>query len=367
MKQVKTIIAGICRTLIGVVFIFSGAVKAIDPLGTVYKIEDYLKAFGGFFTDLLPLTEVAAWGLIVLELLLGVCMLLNVRTQWTSWISLLFYCVMTPLTLYIALTNPVSDCGCFGDAIVLTNWQTFWKNVVLIILAIILIALRKSVRELWQTWMECVIAIVAIVVAVLFMAWTKNHLPVKDFRPYKIGNHIPTLMEYPEDAEPDQYEITLIYEQNGVEQAFTIENYPKGDSTWTYVRTDSKLIKKGYEPPIHDLEIINAEGEDITWDVLESEEPVTLVVMYDLEKADKKQMSKVEALYESCLNNWQQYYILTGSGTDEIISFSLEYPSLSECICTCDPVTLKTIVRANPGVIVVENGVVIDKYNVRNR
>ena len=382
----KRIIAGICRTLLGVVFVFSGVVKAIDPLGTVYKIEDYLKAFGGFFTDLLPLAEAAAWGLIVLELLLGVCMLLNVRTQWTAWIALIFYCVMTPLTLYIALTNPVSDCGCFGDAIVLTNWQTFWKNVILILLAILLIALRKSVRELWQPWVEGVIAIVTIVLAVAFMGWTKNHLPIKDFRPYKIGNHIPTLMEYPEDAEQDQYEISLVYAQNGVEQTFTIENYPKGDSTWTYVRTDSKLIKKGYEPPIHDLEIINAEGEDLTWDILESEEPVTLVVMYDLAKADKKQMDKVERLLgdeakgerleeESGLLGEEakgerleaRGYILTGSGTDEIISFSLEYPALSECICTCDPVTLKTIVRANPGVVVLQNGVVIDKYNIKNR
>lgn len=359
----KRIIAGICRTLLGVVFIFSGVVKAIDPLGTVYKIEDYLKAFGGFFTDLLPMAEVAAWGLIVLELLLGICMLFNVRTQWTAWIALLFYCVMTPLTLYIALTNPVSDCGCFGDAIVLTNWQTFWKNIVLILLAIILIALRKSVHALWQTWMECVIAVVAIVVAVLFMAWTKNHLPVKDFRPYKIGNHIPTLMEYPEDAEPDQYEISLIYAKEGVEQTFTLENYPKGDSTWTYIRTESKLIKKGYEPPIHDFEIINTYGEDITWDILESEDPITLVIMYDLTKADKNQMDKVESL----LSDEEKEYILTGSSTDEIIALSLEYPTLSERICTCDPVTLKTIVRANPGVIVVQNGVIIDKYNIKNR
>jgi hypothetical protein len=286
---------------------------------------------------------------------------------------------MTPLTLYIALTNPVSDCGCFGDAIVLTNWQTFWKNVVLIILAIILIALRKSVRELWQAWMEGVIALATILLAIAFMGWTKNHLPIKDFRPYKIGNHLPTLMEYPEDAEQDQYEISLVYAQNGVEQTFTIENYPKGDSTWTYVRTDTKLIKKGYEPPIHDLEIINAEGEDLTWDILESEEPVTLVVMYDLAKADKKQMDKVMRLLgdEAMRLEGEEVmrlegdeakgYILTGSGTDEIISFSLEYPALSECICTCDPVTLKTIVRANPGVVVLQNGVVIDKYNVRNR
>ena len=142
-----------------------------------------------------------------------------------------------------------------------------------------------------------------------------------------------------------------------------------------------ELIKKGYEPPIHDFEIINAEGEDLTWDILESEEPVTLVVMYDLKKADKKQMAKVEALannVELSLNDAElslndaelslnHFYILTGSGTDDIINFCLEYPTLSDCICTCDPVTLKTIVRANPGAIVVQNGIVIDKYNLRDR
>ena len=373
-----SILAGISRSLLGVVFIFSGAVKAIDPLGTVYKIEDYLKAFGGFFTDLLPAAEIAAWGLIILELLLGVCMLLNVRTQWTSWISLLFYCVMTPLTLYIAFTNPVSDCGCFGDAVVLTNWQTFWKNLVLIILAILLVTWNKHIHQLWSNWMEGVIVLITVVATIAFMAWTINHLPIKDFRPYKIGNHLPTLMEYPEDAEPDQYDISFVYEKDGVEEVFTLENYPKGDTTWTFVRQESKLIKKGYEPPIHDLEIINAEGDDITWDILESEESVTLVVMYDLQKADKRQMSKVEALLgeeasgllgEEAKGERQEEargYILTGSGTDEIISFSLEYPTLSDCICTCDPVTLKTIVRANPGVVVVQNGVVVDKYNVRN-
>ena len=374
------LVASISRTLLGAVFAFSGAVKAIDPLGTVYKIEDYLKAFGGFFTELLPLAEVAAWGLIILELLLGVCMLLNIRTQWTSWLALLFYLVMTPLTLYIALTNPVSDCGCFGDAIVLTNWQTFWKNVVLILLAILLVALRKHTRQLWSNWMELVLVVLTIVVAVAFMTWTRLHLPIKDFRPYKIGNHLPTLMEYPDDAEPDQYDISFVYAKDGVEQTFTLENYPKGDTTWTFVRQDSRLIKKGYEPPIHDLEILNADYEDLTWDILESEEPVTLVVMYDLAKADKSQIAKVEAL-ASNLSPFASssdtlplegelegaFYILTGSGTDDIINFCLEYPALSDYICTCDPVTLKTIVRANPGAIVLQNGIVIDKYNLRNR
>lgn len=367
MKQTKTIIAAIARTVLGVVFIFSGAVKAIDPFGTVYKIEDYLTAFGGFFTELLPLADIAAVALILAELLLGVCMLLNVRTQWTSWLALLFYVVMTPLTLYIALTDPVSDCGCFGDAIVLTNWQTFWKNVVLIILAILLVVLRKQVYPLWRGCMELVIAGITLVVSFGFMEYTYLHLPVVDFRPYKIGNHIPTLMEYPEDAEADQYDISFVYAKDGVEQTFTLENYPKGDSTWVFVRQDAKLIKKGYEPPIHDFEIVDANYEDLTWSILESEMPVTLVVMYDLKKTDKKQMAKVENIYLDCMNKGEECYILTGSGTDEIIAFGLDYPTLGENICTCDPVTLKTIVRANPGAIVVQNGTIIDKYNVRNR
>ncbi len=382
MKRAKTIMAAFSRTLLGLVFIFSGAVKAIDPLGTVYKIEDYLKAFGGFFTDLLPAAEAAAWILIILELMLGVCMVFNVRTKWTSWIALLFYCVMTPLTLYIALTNPVSDCGCFGDAIVLTNWQTFWKNVVLIILAILLVILRKSTRPLWRGWMELVIAATTIAAAISFMTWTKQHLPIADFRPYKVGNHLPTIME---DYEPDQYEYTYICAKDSIEQAFTAENYP--DSTWTLVRYESKLIKKGYDSPIHDLEIINTYGDDLTWDILESEEPVTLVIMYDLTKTDKSQMAKVEALYSSLAQSYTipvdtiqsdttlydttpdyttPFYIITGS-SDEVSTFAQEYPTLGECICTCDPVTLKTIVRANPGVIVLQNGTVIDKYNIRNR
>lgn len=397
-RTLVSVLAAICRTLLGLVFIFSGAVKAIDPLGTVYKIEDYLKAFGGFFTDLLPMAEVAAWTLIVLELLLGVCMLLNVRSRWTAWITLLFYMVMTPLTLYIAINNPVSDCGCFGDAIVLTNWQTFWKNLILISLAILLVALRKSTHPLWRGWMELVIASTTIASALSFMAWTHHNLPIKDFRPYKIGNHIPTLMEFPEDAEHDQYDISFVYAKDGVEQTFTLDNYPKGDSTWTFVRQESKLIKKGYEPPIHDFEIINADGDDLTWDILESEVPITLVIMYDLAKADKSQMDKIEAMLQQLqmtatvepivvdttasdstlcdttrieeiptIADAIPFYIITGSSTDQIIAFSLEHPSLADYICTCDPVTLKTIVRANPGVIVLQNGTVIDKYNVRNR
>ncbi len=375
--KTKHFIGSIARTLLAITFIFSGFVKAIDPLGTVYKIEDYLKAFGGFFTDLLPLAGIAAVCLILAEWVLGICMLFNVRTQWTSWLSLLFYLVMTPLTLWIAITNPVSDCGCFGDAIVLTNWQTFWKNIVLLTLVIILLVCRKAIPQLFTGWMELVIALLAILSAGLIMGHSYRHLPPMDFRPYKIGNHIPTLMEIPQGAEPDQYDITLIYAKDGMEQEFTLADYPKGDSTWTFVDQKSVLVKKGYEPPIHDFEILTMNYEDITYDILESEEPIMLVTMYDLQKTDRKQAAKLMALYAQTIeehaemaNELSPIYFLTGSGEEDIYAFAEEIGmdelTAEEVFCTIDPVTLKTIVRANPGLFVVKDGTIIEKKNLKD-
>jgi uncharacterized membrane protein YphA (DoxX/SURF4 family) len=367
VNSLLRIFLNLCRLVLSLTLILSGFVKAIDPLGTTYKIEDYLKAFGGFFTDLLPLAEPAAWCLITIEFVLGICLLLNIRTNWTAWLTLAFYCVMTPLTLFIALKNPVSDCGCFGDAIVLTNWQTFYKNVILIALAIMLVCFRRNVHQTWQTWVEVVFVACALVFVLCFMTWTLLHLPIKDFRPYKIGNNIPELMEIPEGAPADEYEIALIYAKDGVEQTFTLQNYPKGDSTWTFVDQQSKLIKKGYEPPIHDFELLTMDFEDITYDILESEEPVTLVIMYDLAKTDRKQFPKLKALYEKS----SPIFFVTGSGSNDIYAFGVELgltqAQIENTFCTCDPVTLKTIVRANPGVIEVQYGTIIDKYNLRNR
>jgi len=364
-SQISHIVGSIARTLLALTFLFSGFVKAVDPLGTVYKIEDYLKAFGGFFTDLLPLAGAAAVCLIAVEFLLGVCMLFNVRTQWTGWISLAFYLVMTPLTLWIALTNPVSDCGCFGDALVLTNWQTFWKNIILLSLVIVLLVCRKAIPQTFTAWQEAIIAGLGIVLAGGIMGYAITHLPPLDFRPYKVGNHIPTLMEIPEDAEPDKYETTLIYEKDGVQQEFTLENYPKGETNWKFVDQRSVLIKKGYEAPIHDFEILTMDYEDITYDILESEEPVTLITMYDLKKTDRSQMDKVKALIEACEERGEWCYILTGSGEADIEEFCWEYGIDMNSFCSIDPVTLKTIVRANPGMFVVQNGTIVAKHNVR--
>ena len=367
-KKALHITGSIARTLLALTFLFSGFVKAVDPLGTVYKIQDYLhEGFGGIFQWAIPASGVAAVCLIALEWLLGIAMLLNVRTQWTSWITLLFYCIMTPLTLYIAIANPVSDCGCFGDALVITNWQTFWKNIILLLLSICLVICRKAIPELFSWWMEIIIALAALGSVAGIMGYSYTHLPQIDFRPYKVGNHIPTLMEIPDDAEVDQYEITLIYAKDGKEQTFTLENYPKGDPEWTFVDQKSVLIKKGYVPPIHDFEIETLEGDYITQDILESEEPVALVVMYDLSKTDTTQLEKLMHM----IHEYPRVYFLTASGEEEIFAFAEELgwdeETTYSTFCFTDPITLKTIVRANPGVIVVQNGTIIDKYNLKNR
>lgn len=367
-KKALHITGSIARTLLALTFLFSGFVKAVDPLGTVYKIQDYLhEGFGGVFQWAIPAAGVAAVCLIALEWLLGIAMLLNVRTQWTSWITLLFYCIMTPLTLYIAIANPVSDCGCFGDALVITNWQTFWKNIVLLLLSICLVICRKAIPELFSWWMEIIITLAALGSVAGIMGYSYTHLPQIDFRPYKVGNHIPTLMEIPDDAEVDQYEITLIYAKDGKEQTFTLENYPKGDPEWTFVDQKSVLIKKGYVPPIHDFEIETLEGDYITQDILESEEPIALVVMYDLTKTDTTQLEKLMHM----IHEYPRVYFLTASGEEEIFAFAEELgwdeETTYSTFCFTDPITLKTIVRANPGVIVVQNGTIIDKYNLKNR
>lgn len=386
MKQsLKQFVATIARFLLGLVFILSGFVKAVDPLGTTYKIGDYLEAMGPVMELLTPLAIVAAFALITLEFTLGIMLVLNVKTKISSWVCLGLLIIMTALTLWIAIANPVSDCGCFGDAIILTNWQTFFKNIVLLALATILVLWRDTLPKTWNEATSWSIVGATIVIVVLFMVYTLRHLPIIDFRPYKIGNNLPELMEVPEGAPVDEYQINLIYaDANGKEKEFTLENYPK-DSAWTFVRQKSKLVKQGYLPPVHDFELMNMEYEDVTYDILESEQPVTLVIMYDLDKADLKQMEKVTQLYHQCIQKQEPFYILTGA-TDALIEefcYKIEerFNTKNGCasnrltpfnhwdsvFCTADPIMLKTIVRANPGVIVIQNGIVIDKYNLNNK
>ncbi|HKL66862.1 MAG TPA: BT_3928 family protein, partial [Bacteroidales bacterium] len=240
----------VSRYISGLVFIFSGLVKGIDPMGSMYKFIDYFTAFN--MDALEPLAYVLGIILCTSEFIIGFAIITGIRMRIASWGLLLFMSGFTPLTLILAISNPVADCGCFGDAIHLTNWQTFYKNIVILVFAIIVFINRKSYRVISKPVTEWLVIAAMTVLFVLFTGYNRKHLPVVDFRPYKIGTDIREDMRIPEGAPADQFETTLIYEKNGEEKEFTLENYPADDTTWTFVDSETKLVKKGYTPPIHD-------------------------------------------------------------------------------------------------------------------
>lgn len=359
MKRLTPTLMIVCRLIIGATFIFSGFVKAVDPLGSTYKFIDYFNAFGiGWASGL-------AFGLSVVqcvaEFAIGVAVLFNLSIRLSSGLALAFMVFFTPLTLYIAIKNPVSDCGCFGDALVITNWQTFFKNIVLLACAIVVFALRKqsaSRLKKSEQWWLCGVAVLAIGI---FCCHSYRHTQVLDFRPYSVGTCIQEKMERPAGAPADVWESSFVYEKDGVQEEFLINDLP--DSTWSFVEAKHVLIKKGYEPPIHDFSIVNADGEDLTEDVLNSPDYNFLLVAYNLDKSDLSTIDSINRLALYCQTMGYPFYMLTASTDDAIENFR-EATEPTYDICICDETTLKTIVRSNPGLMVVKDGVIIGKWNM---
>jgi len=349
----------ISRIITGIVFIFSGTVKAIDPMGTVYKLQDYFHAFNLDFLSSLSL--VAAIVLCTSEFIGGFSVLFNIRQKAGVWIVLIMMIIFTPLTFVLALTNPVSDCGCFGDAIHLTNWQTFFKNIVIIIPASYLFVTRKYIKPHQGITREWAILSIITVMFLAFIAYNLRYLPVVDFLPYKTGTHIPDKMIIPEGAPPDRYETTFIYEKNGEREEFTLDNYPFDDTTWKFVDQKSVLISKGYEPAIHDLTMVTPEGTDLTNKILSSEMPVLLMISRKLEEADPEYLMEGFDLGKWCGENSIEFYILTASGADQAARHrnGLNF-------CFTDEITLKTMVRSNPGYMILEKGTITGKWSWAN-
>lgn len=358
-SKTKSNILLIARIIFGLVFLFSGFVKAVDPLGTAYKISDYLEAFS--LTSLDFLAFPASLLLIATEFTIGFNILFNVHLKACTWIASLFMLVMTPITLYLAISNPISDCGCFGDAIVMTNWQTFYKNVVLCIILAIIALLQNQTRPWLSNWGAWIVTLLPILISFGISIYCYNLLPIIDFRPYKIGNNIIEGMQIPEDAPLDKYETTFFYEKNGVEQAFTLDNYPAEDSTWTFVRQESKLIEQGFVPPIHDFSIITEDG-DITDLVLEDAGYTLLVISHKVEKASTKNIKCVKSTIANAKKAGAKVIWLTSSYSDDIEKFKSEY-RINDTFGATDDITLKTIVRSNPGLVLIKDATIIEKWH----
>lgn len=358
-SKIKNHILLIARIIFGLVFLFSGFVKAVDPLGTAYKISDYLEAFS--LTPLDFLAFPSALILIATEFTIGFNILFNVHLKATTLIASIFMLIMTPVTLYLALANPISDCGCFGDAIVMTNWQTFYKNVVLCIILIIIAILKDNTRPWLSNWGAWIVTLLPILISFGISIYCYNLLPILDFRPYKKGNNIIEGMSIPEDAPLDKYETTFFYEKNGVEKAFTLDNYPAEDSTWTFVRQESKLIEQGYVPPIHDFSIVTEDG-DITDIILEDAGYTLLIISHKVEKASTKNIKYIKSTIANAKKAGANVIWLTSSYTDEIDNFRTKY-GINDTFGATDDITLKTIVRSNPGLVLIKDANIIEKWH----
>lgn len=357
-ETVRKIAVEGCRLLIGLVFIFSGTVKAVDPMGGAIKIGDYLTAFG--MDKLQPLTLLLSFNLSAVEFTLGICLLLGVYRRYASFLTLAFMCFMTPLTLYLAVFNPVSDCGCFGDALLLTNWQTFYKNVVLLAASLVVFIYNQ---RMWQTFTYKVywfVALFAYIYSVGFAYRNYTHLPVADFRPYKVGANIPSLMTIPEGAAEDEYSYSFIYEKEGVRKEFTLDNVPTEDSTWVFVDSKTELIKQGYVPPVTSFNIFDIEGNDIAEQLLENPNPLFLLIAPKLEEADDEQIDEINNVYDYSLEHSIDFYCVTGSGSEEIQEW-IDNTGAEYTFLTADDILLKTIIRSNPGLVLLKEGTILKK------
>lgn len=414
------IIKEVSRVLIGLVFVYSGFVKAIDPLGSEYKFLDYFHdAFGISWMDwsahILAILMSAA------EFLIGMCFLFSVKMKIASWAAAGFMLIFTPLTLYLAIANPVHDCGCFGDALILTNWQTFYKNIIIDIFILIAVLYRKS----YTPWLKCrwewVFVGGSLLLSLIISHCALQHLPMFDFRPYKVGTDLNHSLLVPEDAVQSEYESSCLYTntKTGEQKEFALDSLP-ADPVWEWDSTINKLVVQGYEPPIHDFVITTAQGEDITAEIVADPNYNFLLVAYDLNKTDMDAFVKANDIARFCKMAGYNFRCLTASTATTIEEFKKElegmvseipdsvkpdssvqikliYQQEMETIAISetdpepdsswhfqkidtvvvyekpqkiafdfygmDPIQLKTMIRANPGMVLLRDGVIIGKWH----
>ena len=351
----------LCRIIVALTFIFSGFVKAIDPIGLQYKLQDYLGAIGipGFLPDWMLL--IMAVLLAAVEFCMGIFLLFAIQRRLISKLIIVFMSIMTLITVWLVVANPVKDCGCFGDALHLTNTETLVKNIILLGCSIVImrrpLAMFRFISESNQ-WIVINYTIVFIFVC---SGLSLYYLPLFDFRPYRIGTNIPRGMEIPKDAEQPLFETTFIMEKGGQRKEFTLNDYP--DSTWKFIDSKTVQVKEGYIPPIHDFSIADWEtGKDLTDSVLRHKGYTFLLIAPHLERADDSNFGDIDQLYEYAQTYNIPFYCLTASTAKAIQRWrditGAEYP-----FCITDETTLKTIVRSNPGLLLLKDGTIINKWS----
>ena len=357
------VLNNISRFIVGIVFIFSGFVKAIDPLGSMYKFIDYFEAFGMDFLSFLALP--LAILLSALEFGIGFSLLFSTKKKITIWALSLFMVFFTILTFILAIYNPVTDCGCFGDAIIMTNWQTFGKNVILMVFTALLFYNRNNYEIEWTNKKQWAFVSLPLLFSIFLSIYCYRNLPIIDFRPYSVGTYIPEKMIIPDNAPKAKYETILVYQKNGKQEKFTLENLP--DSTWKWVSTENILISEGYvPPPIHDFTIQTIMGNDIAEIVLNDNKFTVLLIAYDLNKTNTKNIKPIIELFEYTKESGVCNFICLTSSGEPVINEFKEKTKIPCNFYNTDEITLKTIIRSNPGILLLKKGTILAKWHHNN-
>jgi uncharacterized membrane protein YphA (DoxX/SURF4 family) len=344
------------RIFVGLVFIFSGFVKGVDPLGTAYRIEDYFIAYGTLWA--MPWALILSIALSTLEIVLGTAMVLNARIRFMSWILFSLMIFFTILTFFDALYNPVLDCGCFGDFIKLSNWQTFFKNIVLIIFVYIIFKNRRRYRSLFSKQEQTIVIIAFIVGFGCFSFYQYNHLPMCDFRDWKIGND----MKPDNNSEPITY---LIYKnkESGEKKEYISPNFPWNDSIWMsqWVFIDQRIDASNVKHK-HDLIIQTLGGSDITESIIKNPDYQFIFISDDLMKVSPSSFKQINKIYSYLEEREILLVGLTSSSGSDIKNSTREY-NIKYDFFFADDIVLKAMIRSNPGLILLQNGVVMNKWH----
>ena len=353
------ILVALSRIFVGVLFIISGLIKLNDPLGFSYKLEEYFSADVLSIEFLIPYALGISVIVVVFEVVLGVFLLLGYKPKFTIWSLLVMIVFFTFLTFYSAYFDKVKDCGCFGDALKLTPWESFTKDIVLLFFVFILVIGLKHIKPVFSKLPTTVLALLSFVFSLWFGYHVLMHLPTKDFRAYKIGNNIAEGMRIPDDAPKAIQEYTWTFNINGKEKEIvTNGSYPNVDGK--YLSVETKVIKEGYQPPVLDFSI-ETDDEDLT-DQFLSEDNLIVIISYNLEKIEKEGALKLKSVTDEAVKNGYKVIGLTASGNDVKQRINEAY-NLDFDWYLCDEKALKTVVRSNPGVLELDAGTVKQKLH----
>jgi uncharacterized membrane protein YphA (DoxX/SURF4 family) len=383
------IITWIARILTGTLFIFSGLIKANDPYGFAYKLDEYFEIF--HMPIFVPFTVGISIVICILEVLMGFWLLIGYKPVLNAWALLLLIVFFDFLTGYTALANfakenpesamgsfmgwlmntepkfinSLSDCGCFGDFIKLKPYQSFWKDVVLTIFIAIIFIRRRHLTPLTNPTVSAVGSFTVGFIAVAFPIYCYMFLPSKDFLPYKVGNDIVEQMNTPPNAPTDSFFMTFIYKnkQTGEVKKYTdVNNLP--DSNWVYQDREQVLIREGYHPPIHDFKLFDADGNEFTDIITEQDGYKLIYVMKDMGKVNGAQLKTLESLSKAVKSKHSDINIFALTSTDftQINALKKEY-GINFNFYACDNTVLKSMVRSNPGVLLLKKSTVLKKWS----